>query len=861
MQTAHVICEKQQPFGPQDVIRAKSDPLRQSVGARFESQRPQHGLRVLSALALSLALFAGLVPRYVFAQQDANSAAREASVDYGSDAHVRLLQAIYSNDVNVRIRLVKQLAAYPIPIRSKLLLKLTSDADPRVQIAAIDAARRVRPSPEFRSRIAILAKSHPDLIVREYASLLDAEWRLGRLPKSRQGTSDSASRVGPPTDSDASDIVPVNWDRAFQVPPAPASEDVAPAVSSAVGGASDAAVARFEDSIRSYMGGNSRAPVAKNPISEQQPDVLRSPLLTHPADVEEPVLELTESNEYLTPLGFTGPSSVVPTESRESAHFVPVFDRWRAGFPDWNRLENPDDPQDNYPYTKGHWWDPYNQNVLKGDYPIIGQHTFLNITATSQMIHEYRETPIPTTPFESTINPFEEEFFGDPGQYFYTHFLGLSVDLFHGNTAFKPVDWRLRVTPIFNMNYLDVQELGVVNPDVRQGTTRFRKFMALEEWFVEAKLADIGTDYDFISVRAGSQPVVSDFRGFILSDVNRGVRLFGTLHQNREQFNLFLLDQTEKDTNSQLNTFEDRNQNTVVLNYFRQDTFVLGYTLSGSYHYNKDQPSTRFDDNDFLVRPDPTGVYQPHEVEAHYLGVAGDGHFGLLNISHAFYHVEGSDSLNPLGGEQSDINANMAAVELSVDRDWVRFRASYFWASGDDDPNDGKAEGFDSILDFPNFAGGEFSYWNRQEIRLFGAGLTQRLSLVPDLRGSKTQGQSNFVNPGLQIVNLGMDFEITPKLKAITNTNFLWFDETAVLEQFVFQSDIDPQIGTDLSLGLEYRPLLNDNVQLIGGVSMLIPESGFDDLYGVTSSFTLDNTSVSDAPNLYAAFVDVILTY
>jgi hypothetical protein len=117
------------------------------------------------------------------------------------------------------------------------------------------------------------------------------------------------------------------------------------------------------------------------------------------------------------------------------------------------------------------------------------------------------------------------------------------------------------------------------------------------------------------------------------------------------------------------------------------------------------------------------------------------------------------------------------------------------------------------------------------------------------------------VNPGLQIVNLGMDFEITPKLKAITNTNFLWFDETAVLEQFVFQSDIDPQIGTDLSLGLEYRPLLNDNVQLIGGVSMLIPDSGFDDLYGVTNPFTLDNTSESDAPNLYAAFIDVILTY
>ena len=38
-------------------------------------------------------------------------------------------------------------------------------------------------------------------------------------------------------------------------------------------------------------------------------------------------------------------------------------------------------------------------------------------------------------------------------------------------------------------------------------------------------------------------------------------------------------------------------------------------------------------------------------------------------------------------------------------------------------------------------------------------------------------------------------------------------------------------IGVDLSLGLEYRPLLNDNVQIIGGVAGLLPGEGFRDLY------------------------------
>ena len=75
--------------------------------------------------------------------------------------------------------------------------------------------------------------------------------------------------------------------------------------------------------------------------------------------------------------------------------------------------------------------------------------------------------------------------------------------------------------------------------------------------------------------------------------------------------------------------------------------------------------------------------------------------------------------------------------------------------------------GFDTIFDDPNFAGGEFSYWQRQSIKLFGVNLVQRVSLVPNLRSSKIQGQSNFVNPGLQLINFGMDMEVAPKLRAM----------------------------------------------------------------------------------------------
>jgi hypothetical protein len=531
------------------------------------------------------------------------------------------------------------------------------------------------------------------------------------------------------------------------------------------------------------------------------------------------------------PLGFSGPSGVAPSEVQESSHFVPLEDRWRIGFPAWDRYGKGHPLLDDYPYVEGHWWDPFNQNVLKGDYPIIGQHTFLDITASTLLILEERQVPTPTTPFESTTRPDREEFFGSPNQFLYSQYFILAIDLFHGDAAFKPVDWRLKLTPIFNVNNLAVDELAVVNPDVRRGTTRGRTWFSLEEYFVESKIADLSPDYDFVSVRVGSQPFTSDFRGFIFSDINRAIRVFGTRLSNRDQFNLVFFDQQEKDTNSDLNTFQSRHQNIFIANYYRQDFIFPGYTAEVSLHYNHDGATFHFDKNDFLVRPDPVGVFTPHELDVVYLGWAGDGHIGRYNISHACYWALGHDSVNPLANQAQDINAQMAALELSYDRDWVRFRTSFFFASGDSNLTNKHATGFDTILDHPNFAGGDFSYWQRQAIKLFGVNLTNRQSLVPDLRSSKTEGQSNFVNPGLWLVNAGVDFDLTPKLRMINNLNFLWFDETEPLRTLIFQDRVSDYIGADLSAGFEYRPLLSNNIILNAGVSTLIPGSGFQDLY------------------------------
>jgi hypothetical protein len=580
---------------------------------------------------------------------------------------------------------------------------------------------------------------------------------------------------------------------------------------------------------------------SRRPI-EPQPD---------PRELQPVAEQVLTRPPYDPPLGFAGRSSVIP-RTGGNADFEPVEDRWRVGFPEWDRsgAGYPNIIDAAYKPSYG-FFDPYNLNVLKGDYPVYGQHTFLAITANTTAIFEARQLPTATTPFESTDRPFQTDFFGRPNQFLYSQFFSLSTDLFHGDAAFKPVDWRIKATPVFNVNSLSVQELGVVSPDVRKGRQRARTWGTLQEWFAEVKLADLSSEYDFVSARVGSQPFVSDFRGFIFADTNRAARIFGTLNGNRDQFNLVFFRQQEKDTNSTLNTFNDRNQNIFIANWYRQDFLFPGYTAQASFHYNNDGPDFLFDKNRFLARPDPVGVFSPHRVEAYYLGWAGDGHIDRFNITHQFYWVVGRDSLNPLANRPQSISAQMAALEVSYDRDWARFRASGFWASGDGNIGNGKATGFDGILMNQAFAG-EFSFFNRQQIPLFGVGLTTRNSLFTSLRSSNIQGQSNFVNPGIWVANLGFDADITPRFRSINNVNFLWFDKTNVLEQFVYQPHVGRDIGADFSTAVEFRPLLNNNVIFVAGVATLVPAGGFRDLY---------NKLDSKVPGLVQGFLEVMLTY
>jgi len=546
-----------------------------------------------------------------------------------------------------------------------------------------------------------------------------------------------------------------------------------------------------------------------------------------------------------------------------------VKDRWRVG--------TPEDPR----FRKGNLFNPYRQNVLKGDYPIIGNDIFMDLSFASESFFNVRRLPVPQD--ISAQRPGSLEFFGRGRQEVFNQNFIFSFDMFKGDASFKPVDWRFKIEGVANLNLLRARENGIVNADPREGKSRLDGFNSVQEMFFEWRLGDTprlipflrgkGSEggrspfFDTTSMRVGIQEFVSDFRGFVFSDLNLGMRMFGNVKSNRYQYNLAYFNMLEKDTNSQLNAINlaevnMRDQKVYIANVFRQDTFVKGYTLQFSALYNSDQPSQEEDQNRLRVRPARVGVVVPHQIRSGYFGVNGDGHFGRLNVTNAFYQAIGRDTFNGIAKQAQRINAQMAAVEFSIDFDWIRYRLAGFYSSGDSDPRDNTARGFDSIVSAPNFAGGQFSFWNSQEIRLTqtGAQLVGGNNLIPNLRSSQLQGQSNFVNPGLTLYNAGIDVDVTPKLRAFLNYNYLRFNRTEPLEFVLFQESIRHEIGHDLGVGFIYRPLLNENIILTGGASGLRPGVGFTDIFTSNCSGTPQGCGAG-SPTLWSTFMKVKFVY
>ena len=511
--------------------------------------------------------------------------------------------------------------------------------------------------------------------------------------------------------------------------------------------------------------------------------------------------------------------------------FLPIPDRWRLA-KDLGLVKEP-------------WYDPYNRNILKSDRPFY-RDWFFNVSVINDVTLELRRVPTPVAPQVSRGGDALDTF-GDSDQFLFNDNLILSLIAFKGDTVFRPPDYEFRLTPVFNFNHTEVEELRVLNIDPREGETRDDAHVGIQEAFLDVHLRNVSDRFDFDSVRVGIQPFSTDFRGFLFQDNQLGVRIFGTRDNNIWQYNLAWFRRLEKDTNSGLNDISDeiREDDVVVANLYRQDFPFLGYTSQGIFTYNRNREGDDgllFDDNGFSARPATLGNQLGRDYDVYYLGYNGDGHIGPVNLTTSFYYALGDESRGTFVDKASDIRAWFLAGEASMDFDWIRVRASALYGSGDDDPFDDTSEGFDAIFENPIFAGYDTSYWIRQAIPFIGGGgaqLTGRNSVLNSLRSSKKLGQSNFTNPGVELYGLGADFDILPELRLSTNFNKLFFEDTASLETARNQGRVDSDIGWDLSAAFIYRPFFTQNIVARLSGAMLVPGQGFRDLFVDEISFSV----------------------
>jgi hypothetical protein len=605
---------------------------------------------------------------------------------------------------------------------------------------------------------------------------------------------------------------------------------------------------------------------APPPPEEMQPPIAppgEEPAVDWEQDVPPVDPQIIEGRERP---GYTAPLPEKIEQENEGAIRAPppeAFPKDQLPIPDrWRLIES-------LGLVKENLLDPYNQNTYKGDrpinrakvpwLPITGDDWFFVANLISDTVYEPRTFPIPVG-VQTTEDPDRIDVFGNDFSQVFSQTFIAGFALLKGSTTFKPPTVEYRVTLAYNVNYVDVPERRVLFVEPSRPSHRLDHFLGVQEAFVDYHFSQFDNDrFDFISIRAGIQPFQSDFRGFLFNDQQLGVRLFGSRDNNRFQFNLGAFWRLEKDTNSGLNAINQSPRDDIVFvaNAYRQDFLIPALTSQFTvvYNMNREADDIEIDDNGFPVRPALLGTLRGREYDVVYLGYNADGRIGRVNLTGSFYWALGEDRNSFFTDRPADINAQFAAIEASYDKDWMRFRLSGAYASGDSDPYDDTEGGFDAIFENPVFAGADTSYWIRQTIPFAGGGraiaVNGRNGILNSLRSSKEQGQSNFNNPGLILAGLGADFDLTPEFRLSANANHLWFENTSSLEVLRNEGSIPEEIGFDLSAAAIWRPKATQNIVFRLSAATLVAGDGFQDLF--------DN--LGEEQKFYSVLANVVLTY
>jgi AMIN domain len=467
---------------------------------------------------------------------------------------------------------------------------------------------------------------------------------------------------------------------------------------------------------------------------------------------------------------------------------------------------------DGVPQYGYHLWDTYNQNVIKGDFPLTDKwftetDVFQNFTYKARRNLDFTKV-LPENKFIS-YNNFEDE----------SNIFGTEIR--HNDDRFFPANFRFHIDGAVDWK----NDINAFNAGSEGHAQVF-------DAFSDVQLHNFGSvNFNQMFLRGGLQNFKSDFHGLVFNDVGLGGRIFGNSLSNRLRYDFVFLKLFQKDAVSGLIDFEKASQHTVMISRFTwEDFLVKGWNSEWSVHWNHDPRKIDGSNSNLL------------NLDTYYVGTTLNGNLGRFIFNPAIYGVFGTaDHL--IDGEkvQHDVRAWTTVLDLEYPIDFWKLRVGYVYESGDNGNSTSKTDtGFDAISDAVTLFGGPISYWVGEDIKYGKGDFTRANSFDPSLRG--TNNQANYINPGLQLVNTGFDATVTPRVALSFNLNWLYFNDIGtyatnnIVGGVATTTTIDHHnAGIEENIFIRWKPFLrqiNDFVIIDTGFSVLQPLAGIKDAFG-----------------------------
>ena len=87
------------------------------------------------------------------------------------------------------------------------------------------------------------------------------------------------------------------------------------------------------------------------------------------------------------------------------------------------------------------------------------------------------------------------------------------------------------------------------------------------------------------------------------------------------------------------------------------------------------------------------------------------------------------------------------------------------------------------------------------------------------------------MNPGLRLIGVGADADLTPQIRVLGNISKLDFINTSSLSVLRNQPITSKDLGVDISAGIQIRPFMTQNIVFNASAAALLPGRGLKQLY------------------------------